>query len=291
MILSDSFKQKLFLFLFLFILFSPDIFADTIPGVPIYVQTKSHWCWAGASEIILKYWNPDMTKTQTQIASVVTTENKAAKEEEIAECVSENGKPFNLECTMIPKTLSWSDMKKEADTNQPFIFFIRWNSGAYHCEVFAGYVNDSTKLKFIDPNHGGKITYRSYTNCFNVSCGSNRGKWERTYVTSLATPIEKNAVSPLQNSSTFNIIYDKTPHRSSNWVIFSLNGYSKYPRTLQIYNARGNSVFSVKIERNTSLVPWNNSLVFPSGMYYVTLTESTGQSVQSSKIQVLNFVK
>lgn len=166
---DHNITQKVLSSLLVISFLSFSVFAEYIQGIPTCKSAKGKWCWAGACESILKYYDKDLNKSQAEIAKVITTQNRAATLEEIEKCLVENGKDVGLEVTHIPNTLSWEEVKEQSDLKQPFIFYIKWNSGNYHCEVFAGYDKDESKLKFIDPAHGGIITYRAYRNSFNVS--------------------------------------------------------------------------------------------------------------------------
>lgn len=239
------------------------IFSDSIPGIKTFAPEKSSWCWVAVCECLVKYWDPSCTKTQADIASVLTTQNIVPEPDSLPRCLIENGKKVNLQVDYIKATIPWKDVKKEADDKRPFLFFIRLNSGGYHCNAFAGYIGDSTKLKFMEPSEGGSgsFVYRTWTSLFDLP--QNKGKWERTIKTNAGTTY-------INNSSFSNNNLKIMPNRmlhSGKGVTFMFNGNLQVLRALRIYNALGKCVYESCVDGNVTQLSWDNTV--SSGMYYV----------------------
>lgn len=258
-------------------------FPDSIPGIKLVKQEKSMWCWAGVCECLIKYWDRSCTKTQTQIASVLTSQNTAPNPDDLPKCLLENGKPVNLQVTYLKTTIPWAEVKKEADEKRPFYFFIRWNSGGYHSNVFSGYINDSTKLKFMDPG-GGSWVYRTWEGLSNVN---NKGKWERTYKTLAANTNVINSFSFKQVHDNFRIVQN-TMQQSGRGVTFIFNDNSNDSRMLRIYNTFGRCIYESVIDRTMPQLTLGSSGSLPAGRYYVLYgIDNTGNSIGKNSFYIV----
>lgn len=239
-------------------------YSDLISGVPKVTQTQSHWCWAAASECITKFWDPSCTKTQAQIASVITTQNEAPDPTLIEKCLEENGKKVGLQVDTLLRPLTWTEIKRECDAKRPFFMLIRWNSGNYHSNVCAGYVTDSTRIRFMDPSFGSWVD-RSYAQCLVVE---NRGKWERTFLTHLPTTIvPQQHYSEETNTNKLKII--TTSSRNSHQTITMLFTESIIGH-VKIFNPSGVCVYASNIENVSSQLTWRPAIDLSAGLYIAT---------------------
>ncbi len=259
--------QKWFLVTGIIFLISVTICADSIPGVPVLYEKNNNWCWAAATECIVKYYIPDLNKTQKQIASVLTTQNIAPPPEDIVKCLEENGKDVNLQAEMIERPLTWEEIKLEADEERPFIMLIRWNSGGYHANVNAGYIRDSTKIKWMEPiQKPGRMTYRSYKGSLKIG---DRGKWERSYTTKIGTSIKKNTFSGNKNSNFFKIVRNDMQSPGAG-ITLLFNDHVQRSGTVNIYNASGVCLYRTELRGNTNRLSWTFPNSMATGLYYVS---------------------
>ncbi|GEM_PF-4094286 len=281
-------RNKFLLFLLLALCFSLDSYADSIPGVPRVYERKNHWCWAAATECIVKYYDPSCTKTQSQIAGVITTQNIAPPPEDIVECLEENGSSVQLEAEMVDRPLEWEEIKRESDALCPFIMLIRWNSGGYHCNVCAGYIGGESKIKWMDPMQPpGNFVYRSYNNSLEVN---NRGHWESTFLTHLGTDIKKGITSHINGVQPFKILFPNTSS-PGNSITFMFNTQVPSQKTFQVFNMRGICVFSSTIDENISTLTWGNARTIPSGKYFAILCIPDTKGINDNYTQSFSFLK
>lgn len=262
-------------------LLSVSVFSDTIPGVPKVSQQKAEWCWAAVCESLVKFWDKKCTKTQTQIAAVLTSQNIAAHPDSIPRCLTENGKAVNLQVIYYKTTIPWKEVKAEADSGRPFYFMLTWNNGQtqtnYHSNVFCGYLNDSNKLKFMDPG-GGSYVFRTWAGLSSIS-GS--GKWWHTYKTRAKVPnVQLKNYSFAQVDNGFRIIQNRTLG-STKAVTFLFNSNSDAAGVLRIYNALGACVYESGIDGNMTQASWNEAASIPSGMYYVSLAPGNSRGIKN----------
>ena len=241
------------------------VFSDSIPGLQTFAPEKNGWCWAAVCECLVKYWDPSCTKTQADIAGVLGDQNTVPDEDSLPYCLEESGKRVNLQVEYIQNTIPWQEVKKQADDKRPFLVLFRLKSGGYHCNVFAGYIGDSTKLKFMEPSEGGSgsFVYRSWTNSLNLP--QNKGTWERTMLTNAGTTPVTNWYHSASNDNLK--IVQHRPLHSGSGVTFLFNGGTHDSRVLRIHNSLGKCVYEYSFGGNVTQVSWND--VVSSGMYYV----------------------
>lgn len=269
------------------LLLSFPIFSDSIPGMRTFAPEKSSWCWVAVCECLVKYWDPSCTKTQAEIASVLTTQNEVPNPDSLPRCLLENGKQVNLQVEYIKSTIPWSEVKKEADNNRPFLFFIRLNNGGYHCNAFAGYIGDSTKLRFMEPSEGGSgsFVYRTWASLSNLP--QNKGKWERTIKTSAGTtPVDNFSIS-LSNDNHAMMLNQIL--KTGTGVTFLLNNNSQSSRVLRIHNSLGSCIYESSIDETVTRISWND--IASSGMYYLILGYKNKDGLSVAGKYPFSFVK
>lgn len=281
-------KQKLHVAILIIVSLSFFVFSDSIPGIKPVSQQKSEWCWAGVCECLVKYWDPTCKKTQAQIASVLVPQgqNHAPDPDSLPLCLTENGKPVNLQVTYLKTTIPWAEVKKEADEKRPFYFFIRWTSGNYHSNVYSGYIKDSTKLKFMDPMNGA-FTYRTWEGCFDIN---GRGKWERTYKTMKGGTILLNNFSFAQAPQFLGIVQNSS-QQAGKGVTFLFNDNSNDSRVLRIYNALGACVYESVMDRTVTQLSWGGSNSISSGKYYVLYGHEKSQGFKNTAKNSFTILK
>jgi hypothetical protein len=282
---KKSQKLKTYCTLSFIFCFSLNVFSDTLSGAPIVGEDPNYmWCWAAATKSLVTFYDHAFKKTITEVASVYTTQDIAPPTNKIPEIVDKNGVQVNLKSTFKNGKMTWAEMKKEADEKHPFIFVIRWgvNGQYYHCNVFLGYVKDSTKLYFMDPGGNGSKPYRSFTQCIGNNIDGSSGIWESSITTTQTT-----AITPFyqeQNNAGFRVVLDKNGALGKRLTLsFDTHGYGS--SVLKLYNASGICVYKTEMDIGSRCASIAIPCSFASGMYYTlfALQDAQGNSVTGKK--------
>lgn len=281
-------KQKIGFVIFIAVFLSFPVFSDTISGIKAVGQDRSEWCWAAVCECLVKFYDKSCTKTQAEIASVLTTENIAVHPDSIPRCLTVNGQAVNLQVEYIKSTIPWKDVKKEADDKHPFYYMIKWSGGGetnYHSNVFCGYLNDSNKLKFMDPG-GPNFTFRTWAGALNLGSGT----WWHTYKLKPGVSIVLDKSSFTQANNSLRII--KNPLLSSGkGVTIIFDDKSNDSRVLRIYNALGKCVYESIMDRDQTQLSWGVSNTISSGKYFVLHGHKKNQGFTGITKTFFNIIK
>lgn len=252
--------------------------ADTIPGIPTVGESPSYMlCWAAAIKSTITYYDPSFaSKTVKDVAAVYTTKDDDAPPDTIAWVIRKNGQKINLQSKWIQGKMTWAQMKAEADAKRPFVFLIRWGSpdAYYHCNVFMGYVGDSTKLYFMDPGGSGSRIYRSFEQCIGTNINNKKGYWECSYTTSLPSSVT-NEISN-DNKIDFNIIYNAN-QSGGRQVGFVFDKSNNAPSTLKFFDVSGACIYQTDISNTSKHSSVHIPYSFTPGMYYVLYGQENAQ--------------
>jgi hypothetical protein len=257
--------KALFLFAFAMVLASGVdryCFSDTIPGIPFCKQEKKYWCWVASSQTLLKFYVPGFNKTQTQIATTFgpntgTSASDTIVKTKIPELIAinsvVNGVRY-LTAEYLNHALTWPEMKAMGDNKLPFTIMYHWPSQSpnmYHCVIYAGYINDSTRIKIVDPDMlSGTQTYeRSYKQLTGTSLPS----WSYTLVPHKVTT---SSMHPeLITPPAFSLV----AARHGEGMQFCIAGAGRSPQKfgLSIVAMNGQTVWKNSIGANETVVlPW-----------------------------------
>jgi hypothetical protein len=106
-------------------------------------QQKSEWCWAAVAVSIDKYFNPNSTRTQCQIAERVLNAqnccNAAADNCNQPATLIEALQKINRWSRTLDRPLRFDEIRQELDAGRPVCARIQWTGGGDHFVVIAGY--------------------------------------------------------------------------------------------------------------------------------------------------------
>ncbi|MBN1984251.1 MAG: hypothetical protein JW795_22180 [Chitinivibrionales bacterium] len=271
---TAALRYFVFCFSAYLLLFLPKGYADTIPGVPITTQNPYNWlCWAAASQSILKYYVPGFNKTILQVASVITSSDEEIPVERIPECINTHGKQANITAQLLNRTLTWAEMKTAAEQKRPFIVLLKWVPPNYHCNVYAGFLKDSTKIRLMDPlaQSGNSIYSTNFEKLLKGTPGTNFGSlgWYKTIMISGGTSIG-NPYSNHMDAAKFRIVGDGL-YRPNMPIELLFTPVGNSTQKVRIVNAMGTCFYESII---TSLAKEQSLCIdvsLPAGAYIATL--------------------
>ncbi|MBN1983139.1 MAG: hypothetical protein JW795_16515, partial [Chitinivibrionales bacterium] len=221
------------------------VFADSIPGIPVTRQQGDWRCWAGASESILKFYIPGFKKSQLEIASVITSKDEEIPKEKIPDCINKNGAEHNVKAQLISKTLSWQEIKKACDDRKPMIILLKWTiAGEYHCNVLAGYIKDSTKIKLMDPIAwtGSAMYYMTWTQLLQGNSKLSNSYWYQTILISGGTPVDGLQQPETRDGALRILIAGNSPGRQPASIV--MQGWNRdFSAQLALFTMSGACVY------------------------------------------------
>jgi hypothetical protein len=274
------------------LLLASNLLADSIPNVPITKQVGNWRCWAGASESILKYYVPGFKKTQLELASVITSQDKEIPKEDIVKCIEINGKEADLKAQLITGTLSWAQMKQAAQEKRPFIILLYWPiAPEYHCNVYAGFITDSTRIKCMDPIAwtGSAIYYPTYQQLIKGNPKLSNAYWYYTILISGGnTALDE--MSGVQNKKMLSIVNSTPFGQKKNSVTF-INNADDGACALDIFNAAGVRLYHTTISSPARQAVASIPFSFSSGAYFVTYRTEHANNSRSSESKSIYFVR
>jgi Papain-like cysteine protease AvrRpt2 len=107
-------------------------------------QQQSEWCWAAVAVSIDKYFSPNSTRTQCEIAGLVLGSGNACCNNAGANCnhpatlVAALQKIYRWSRT-IDRPLRFEEIRQELDARRPVCARIQWKGGSAHFVVLVGY--------------------------------------------------------------------------------------------------------------------------------------------------------
>lgn len=265
---------------------SVTISADTL-HVRRAANTTGSWCWAGAMECVVKYYDSTtISKTQAQIVSHITTnKNEAPSARRILTGLRKSLAPVNVTVTEYTTPPTEQELKAETDSNELIYLFHTWiQQGGYHASVYVGYIGSQHYL--MDPwqntNQNTKYARRSYRQLMN----DGRLKWQRCFKFKKLQPTginDKNIHSSKENAS-FKVLFDTYP--SSNFINITFHTVPVNEQILNIFNMRGICVYKTVINTNSTHAKVNMSnAAISSGAYFISIAamdDDHGKFVNSS---------
>jgi hypothetical protein len=269
-----------------------NLYADSIPNVPKTKQVGNWRCWAGASESILKYYVPGFNKTQLELASVITPKDEEIPKEDIVRCIELNGKEVNLKAELIKGPLSWTEMKRAADENQPFIILLYWPiAPEYHCNVYAGFITDSTRIKCMDPIAwtGSSFYYPTYQQLINGNPKLSNAYWYYTIRISVDNTA-LNERSDSQNKSNISIV-NTAPFGPKKQCVMFVNNTGDGTCVLDIFNTAGVCLYNTTISPSAPQAVVVIPVSFSSGAYFATCKTEHANGSRSSEITRFYLVR
>lgn len=293
------FKQNRFgTFILAFILvtsvsFIREVSADTIPGVPWLKQEKFAWCWAASSNVLLKYYIKDFNKTQAEIAKTISNNTSAdgdtVPREKVPQCIILSSKPTPtsaplLNATFLNRPLTFTELKDYAAKKKPFTVMYNFHIRPYyHCVVYGGYINDSTRIKIIDPDQlrGTKTYINSYK---ELITGAQYGDiWVACILVEEATSVDE-MVNFVKNSPQVGTFIRKNINNTFSIVC---NNPDQNIHSLHVFNSRGVSVFSSIIGPNKTN---DFALSLAPGMYTIqtkSISRESGNTVKNKPVAIV----
>jgi hypothetical protein len=266
---------------------APNAFADSIPMVPITKQIGAWRCWAGASESILKYYVSGFKKTQLELASVITTQDKEIPMADIVKCIEINGAGADLKAELIKGPLTFAQMKLAAEQRRPFIILLYWPiAPEYHCNVYAGFITDSTRIKCMDPISwtGSSVYYPTYQQLLKGNPKLSNAYWYYTIVLTGGNNTGiKESVNTLKKNDIRSITVSLSCSKTKNQVLFNYRGDGLY--ILNIFNMLGSRLYqkTINVTLHRSMVTIPNS--FSSGSYIITFGPKMASGPAFSEIK------
>ncbi len=258
-------------FLSIVMLLKTEAAADTIPGIPTVGESPYYLlCWAAAIKSCVTYYDPSIAqKSVKQVASVYTSKDDDAPPDTLAWVIRKTGEKVNLQSTWVQGKMTWPELKEEIDNNHPIVMLIRWgptSNSYYHCNVIVGYINDSTKLYFMDPGGSGYRKYRSFSQILSNNIDNKDGRWECSYTTGLPTPISNGTAE--QSAGPFKIL-GATNARNGRGITLLFEGNAQNRTVLQFFNAFGKSVYETEKADFSNGSAVTIPCSFSPGMYYL----------------------
>lgn len=143
-------------------------------NVPLIAQKTEQWCWAASAEMILNYHGYPNEHTQCVQANYKFENNNCCNNPTPTDCIHPGWPEFekfgyDYYTTEWGNALSWEDLKKEIDSNRPFVFAWGWKnspSSMGHMMTLVGYSeNENIRMVYInDPwlPSAPHITYEEF---------------------------------------------------------------------------------------------------------------------------------
>lgn len=292
--MKKKYSKSVVMFILLTLLFSVTLSADIIQ-VKKCVNSTGSWCWAGAMECVVKFYdNSQSSKSQKQIVSHITTNpNTVPSTQKILKGLKESLQPVSVTVTEFTARPTEQELKAETDSNNIIYILYTWKQqGGYHAAVYNGYIGDTYYL--MDP-WGNPAPYakRSYKSLMET----NQLRWQRCYKFKRPAPtsISGKKSNFINGQSDFKIIYNT--QSSDNTIDILFNVLSGNEKMIKIFNMSGSCLYEKNVQKNVlnAQVNLSNS-TFASGSYLISIdnidnSSSTSFKSKNSKKQAFYIVK
>ncbi|MBN1983370.1 MAG: C39 family peptidase [Chitinivibrionales bacterium] len=260
--------------LFVSILMADTLMVDLCPQGDAY-----EWCWAASTQSLCRYYDKNFNKTLTQVASVYTTNKNTCPPIDqlptlLPQIVEKNGSAINMKTVFRSGKVSWAEYKKEIDEKRPFIFVIKWDvSGIYHCNVASGYLNDSSRLYYMDPGNNDKRwrTWKEITGEGTIKSGNTKkGTWLGSLMVLPQTSISNQTQTRM---APFTII-THSQAKNNGFVTMHFNSTTVSSTVLKFFNLRGSCVYQMTAATDRKDSYFQVPYQFSAGNYIVTCNQS-----------------
>ena len=247
--------------------------ADTL-HVRRAANTTGSWCWAGAMECVVKFYDTtQISKTQAQIVAHVTTNKaEAPNTNKILAGLKKSMEPVKVTVTESTARPTEAEFKAEADKKEIIYLLQSWKKArgtGYHASVYVGYIGTSHYL--MDPwaNTNQTTKYKRIT--FNQILDDSQLQWQRCFkFKSDKTSVAKESLSLLDKEPGFKIILHTNITSGNINLLTPMQTYDE--KSLKIYSAQGSCVYKTIIGKNVMSAHIDlshNSL--SSGTYFLAI--------------------
>jgi hypothetical protein len=151
---------------------------------PIQPQEQSEWCWAAVAQSLDQYFNPNLKRTQCQIATLLFSPTKCCDDAEkcnLPKKLIDVLRKINRFRSTSPRALLFEEVTPELDGGRPVCARIKWNDGGAHFVVITGYEvlqSGARHLEVADPFYPSAILdYDEFANNYHGD-----GVWTDTYL-------------------------------------------------------------------------------------------------------------
>ena len=146
-------------------------------GVTFFPQEGPNWCWAACAVMGAHFFRTS-DRTQRVIAATSLGDcDRAAKATEISRCWTEQG----LHSTLVPREMTFGDVKFEIDSGRPVGVGWLWSGGGGHVVMAVGYEEDDAGNKWIfvhDPLHLSGSQRMAFS---TLVTATGLGRWEASW--------------------------------------------------------------------------------------------------------------
>jgi hypothetical protein len=148
----------------------------------IFQQEKSEWCWAAASETVIKH-DGGGTDSQCQIVewgfNTSTCPNKPGTQANVSATLTRAG--LGSIGTIDGAAISYNDVKNEIIDQRQFMIRWQWSTGEGHMLVGVGYNTSGSEMTYINPEYTSyQVEPYSWVKSGNADDGNGAHVWDET---------------------------------------------------------------------------------------------------------------